>query len=264
MSHSLLRPLFDGRDLFWALTRRELQSRYAGSVAGVLWAYVQPILTLAAYYLVFDVVFAMRLGDAAPTKAVGTYLIVGALPWMAFADSLSRGASSLVDAGGLLQKNPLPTVFFPARTVIASALVFSPLMLGLVIAYWPLHHGAIALIAVPILWALQTVMVFWMALLLSILVAAMRDVSQFIAFSLQLGIFVSPALFPYTQFPEAWRWVLWLNPMTPLLLGYQSALLQGVWPDGLVWCVLLVWTAVTAYIANILHTRSRDQLVDWL
>jgi len=241
-----------------------MQSRYAGSVVGVLWAYVQPMLTLAAYYLVFDVVFAMRLSDSAPTKTVGTYLIVGALPWMAFADSLSRGASSLVDAGGLLQKNPLPPVFFPARTVLASAVVFSPLMLLLVLVYFPFHQGALALIAVPVLWALQTMLVFWLALLLSILAAAMRDTTQFLTFALQMGIYLSPALFPYAMFPSAWRWVLWANPMTPLLLGYQDVLLKGVWPSYSVWVAMLCWVTVTAGVAKVLHTRSKDQLVDWL
>lgn len=256
--------LLRGRELLQALTWRELQSRYAGSAVGALWAYLQPVLTVAAYYLVFDVVFAMRLGDGAPTKAVGTYLIVGSLPWMAFGDALSRGASSLVDTGGLLQKNALPPVFFPARTVLASALVFTPLMALLILAYWPLHKGALAVLVVPLLWAFQTVMVFWMAMLLAILAAAMRDTTQFLTFALQIGIFLSPALFPYTQFPEAWRWVLWLNPMTPLLLGYQNGLLQGVWPMLEIWVVLLIWLTLFAGVAKLMYLRSKDQLVDWL
>ena len=73
------------------MVRREMAARYAGTAAGVLWAYAQPLLTAAAYYLVFDVVFSMRLGEQAPTRAVGTYLIAGMLPWMAFCEALSRG-----------------------------------------------------------------------------------------------------------------------------------------------------------------------------
>ena len=230
----------------------------------MLWAYIQPTLTIAAYYLVFDIVFAMRLGDAAPTRSVGTYLIVGALPWMAFGDALSRGASSLVDNSGLLQKNALPPTLFPARSVLASVLVFSPLLLLLLISYWPLHHGAAAILAVPILWTLQTLMVLCMAIALSILTTALRDTTQFLAFALQMGIFLSPALFPYAQFPEAWRWVLWLNPMTPFLLGYQASLLQGMWPDYTIWFGILAWLVLFAAMAKTLHSRSKDHLVDWL
>lgn len=259
-----MRPLFDGRELLWALTRRELQSRYAGSALGVVWAYLQPLLTIAAYYLVFDVVFAMRLGDSAPTKAVGTFLIVGAVPWMAFGDALSRGSSSLTDASGLLQKNALPPVYFPARAVLASVLVFTPLMMLLFVAYWPFHHGAQSLLALPLLWTLQTLLVFCLALMLSILTAAMRDFTQFVTFALQIGIFLSPALFPYAMFPADWRWVLWGNPMTPLLLGYQEVLLKGLWPSVGVWVAMLIWLVVFAGTAKLLYKRSKGQLVDWL
>ena len=119
------------------MARREITARYAGTAAGVAWAYVQPILMVAAYYLVFDVVFAMRLGEGAPTRAVGAYLIVGMLPWMAFCDAVMRAMSSLVEAGGVLQKNPLPPMLFPARAVLASGVVFAPLLLLLVLAYAP-------------------------------------------------------------------------------------------------------------------------------
>ena len=98
------RTLWRSRTLVWGLTRREVSARHSGTVLGVIWPYLQPLLTIAAYYLVFDVVFSMRLGEGAPTHAVGAFLIVGALPWMAFCDAISRGMSSLLDAGGLLKK----------------------------------------------------------------------------------------------------------------------------------------------------------------
>jgi lipopolysaccharide transport system permease protein len=148
--------------------------------------------------------------------------------------------------------------------VLASVLVFSPLLLLLLISYWPLHHGAAAILAVPILWTLQTLMVLCMAIALSILTTALRDTTQFLAFALQMGIFLSPALFPYAQFPEAWRWVLWLNPMTPFLLGYQASLLQGMWPDYTIWFGILAWLVLFAAMAKTLHSRSKDHLVDWL
>ena len=114
------RQLWRLRALLAVMTRRELAGRFAGSAGGRLWVWLPPLLTVAAYYLVFDVVFGMRLGAGAPTARVGTYLIVGMLAWMAFADAVQRGMTSLLDAGALLQKNPLPPGLFPARTVLAS------------------------------------------------------------------------------------------------------------------------------------------------
>ena len=258
------RSAWSARALVWVLTRREVAARHAGTAVGVLWPYLQPLLTVAAYYLVFDVVFAMRLGEGAPTHAVGTFLVVGALPWMAFCDALARGMNSLIEAGSVLQKNPLPPVLFPVRAVLASTWVFGPLVLGVALVYiW--GHGvgwpALALLG---LWLGQAVLTLLLAYSCAILAAAVRDVAKVVTFFLAVGVYVSPILFPTSMFPAGWGWVLWLNPMAALVVGYQSILLQGQWPDMQVWAVLLAWLLLALGLLAVLTARSRDQLVDWL
>ena len=259
-----LRSVWSARSLVWVLTRREVAARHAGTAAGIVWPYLQPLLTVAAYYLVFDVVFAMRLGDGAPTHAVGTFLIVGALPWMAFCDGLSRGMNSLLEAGGLLHKNPLPPVLFVARSVLASAVVFAPLLLLVALAYTPLHRFALPVVSLPLLVLLQWVICMLLAYVLAILAAALRDTVQLVGFLLSVGIYLSPVLFPITLFPERWRWILWFNPITAPVQGYQQILLQGDWPAASVWWVCIVWCSLLVLVLNTLVERSRDQLVDWL
>ena len=209
-------------------------------------------------------VFGMRLGEGAPTGRVGTYLIVGMLAWMAFADAVQRGMNSLIEAGGMLQKNPLPPALFPARAVLASALVYMPLMLALVLLYAPAHQFRWGVLALLPLMTLQLLVQFLMAYLLAILAAALRDVVQVVGVLMSLGVFLSPVLFPVSLFPAAWRWLLWLNPMTAPVLGYQSALLSGHWPPLVVWGVLCAWIVVLAGALSLAVARSRDQLVDWL
>lgn len=259
-----IQALWRARALWWVMTRREITARYAGTAAGVLWAYVQPLLTVAAFYVVFDIVFAMRLGESAPTRAVGAFLIVGALPWMGFCDALSRGMLSLVESGTVLQKNALPPVLFPARSVLASMVVHGPLLLALALAYGPKHHFALALLALPVLVGLQFLLSLVLGYALAILMAALRDTGQIVAFLLSVGIYMSPILFPLTMFPERWRWVLWLNPITSLVLGYQAVLLQGLWPGVVVWAGTLGWLGAASVLLAVLLRRSRDQLVDWL
>lgn len=256
--------LWRARALCWVLTRRDIAARYAGTALGVAWAYVQPLLTMAAYYLVFDVVFAMRLGDNAPTKAVGAFLIVGMLPWMAFADALTRGMGSLVESAGVLQKNALPPLLFPARAVLASGVVFAPLLLLLVLAYSPQHHWAAALLAMPVLVLLQWLLCLLWGAALALLTAALRDTAQIVGFALALGIFASPVLFTIDMFPADWRWVLWLNPMTAWVSAYQAVLLQGLWPTLASWLGMAAWLVAGALLLDVLLRRSRDQWVDWL
>ncbi len=258
------RQLWRLRGLLAVLTKRELAARFAGSAGGILWVWLPPLLTVASYYLVFDLVFGMRLGAGAPTARVGTYLIVGMLAWMGFADAVQRGMSSLLDAGSLLHKNPLPPGLFPARAVLASSVVFAPLVLLLVPLYARAHGFGAGVLAVPVLVLLQAALSFLMAYLLAILAAALRDVVQLVGVVLSLGVFLSPVLFPITLFPAGWRWLLWLNPMTAPILGYQSALLQGVWPGWDVWLAIALWLALLALLLSLALARSRDQLVDWL
>lgn len=261
-----LRALRRSRSLLAVLVRREIDARHAGTAAGIVWPYLQPLLVISAYYLVLDVVFAMRLGPEAPVRAVGTFLIVGALPWMAFCDALSRGAGSLVESGGILQKNALPPVLFPVKAVLGSAAIFLPLMTGVTGVYALFQPGAasVALLALLPLWGLQIVLSGALAYLLAILTAALRDTQQFVGFFLSVGIYLSPVLFPVALFPQDWQWALWLNPMTPFVLGHQQVLLSGSWPDSMVWWAILIWCLVTMLLLRPVVTRSREQLVDWL
>ena len=103
-----------------------------------------------------------------------------------------------------------------------------------------------------------------LAYALAILAAALRDVIQVVTFVLGVGIFLSPVLFPPSMFPGALGWVLWVNPMTPVVLGVQSLLLTGAMPDGSVWLAMFLWTALLAGFLDRLIARSREQLIDWL
>ncbi len=260
-----LAALWRGRSLAWMLARRDLATRHAAAAGGIVWAYIQPLLIVAAYYLLFDVVFGMRVGDGpARVRPAGQFLIVGALPWMAFSDAISRGMNSLIDAGGLLQKNALPAVLFPVRAVLASSIVHAPIMLALALAYAPSHGFAAATLAMVPLLALQIVLCAVLGYLLAVFAAALRDTIQIVTFALSVGIFLSPVLFPMSMFPQDWRWVLWLNPMTPFVAGYQAILLDAQWPQWASWAIPLVWLGVAAVLLDIVLRRSREQLVDWL
>jgi lipopolysaccharide transport system permease protein len=264
LAHELA-ALWRSRSLAWELARRDLASRHAAAAGGIVWAYVQPLLIVAAYYLLFDVVFSMRVGDGAlRSRPAGQFLIVGALPWMAFSDAISRGMNSLLESGGLLQKNALPPVLFPVRAVLASSVVHVPLIAAVALVYEAAHGFSWPVIALLPLLAMQLLLCILLGYLLAVLAAALRDTVQIVTFVLSVGIFLSPVLFPLSMFPEAWRWVLWLNPMTPFVVAYQSILLYGQWPVEACWFAPLAWMAIAAVLLDVVLKRSREQLVDWL
>ena len=252
------------RALLRLMTVREIQARFKGTALGLAWLYLQPVLTILAYYFVFDIVFKARLGEGAPTRALGVYLIVGMVPWMAFADAVSRAMSSLVEAGGLLQKNALAPALFPARAVAASAITYLPPILLVVVVAGVANGVSASLLWLPVVLAIQFMVSFLLGYVLAVLAAAMRDVLQVAGFLLSLGVFASPILFTPEMIPEGYRWLLWLNPMTPIVMDFQSIVLAGRSPAADTWPVLAAWVLVLALLANRLIDRSAEQLVDWL
>lgn len=261
---SEIRKLLTLRSLLVMMVKRELQARYAGSAAGLAWAYAQPLLTMAAYYLMFDVVFKSKLSEGAPTRAVGAFLIVGIVPWMFFCEAVSRSMASVVESAGMLQKNPLPVALFPARAVLAAGVVYLPLFLVMIPAYYTLHNGGCGLLLLPVLLLLQLVFMFLLGYLLAILAAAMRDVLQAVQFCLTVGIFASPVMFPASMFPASLHWVLWLNPMTSFVEAYQSILLTGAFPALDCWLVIGGWMLLVSLVLDRALRYSSEQLVDWL
>jgi len=259
-----LRALWCSRRLLALMTRREVSARFAGSVLGAVWLYIQPLLMIAVYYLLFDTVFKARVGEGDASRSVGLHLIAGMLPWMAFSEAVSSGMQSIVQEGCLLQKNPLPPVLFPARVVAASIITFLPLI-ALVALVYALGQGAgLALLALPLLIVGLFALAFLTAYVLALMVAAVRDVQQVAGLFLSLGLFASPVLFSIEMFPEGLRWLLWLNPMTPVVLGFQHVLLSNAWPESIVWQALFLWLVGLAALLDRLIANSRDQLVDWL
>lgn len=265
--HSLSAQLTEAwrlRALLGLMTARDIRSRFSGTALGLVWLYVQPVLTVVSYYFVFDVVLKTRLAEGAPTRSLGFYLVVGMMPWIAFSDALTRAMNSLVEAGNLLQKNALIPLLFPARAVAASALTYVPPIALVALAAVFVNGPSPALLALPVVLVVQVALSFVLGYAFAILAAAMRDVMQVVGFLLSLGIFASPVLFTMDMIPEGMRWLLWLNPMTPVILAVQDILLAGRFPPLQSWGVLALWLTVSTLVLDRLIKRSGEHLVEWL
>ena len=110
----------------WVLWRywiaREFKTRYAGSVLGLAWAFVQPIATLAIFYVLFGLVLAVRVPGIEANNGYLLYLLAGLAVWLPFVDSVGRGVGSLVAYEDFLRKQPIPAEILPAVSVGGSLL----------------------------------------------------------------------------------------------------------------------------------------------
>lgn len=264
----ILEDLLRARTLLSEMVRRELRARVSGTVLGRVWLAGRPALFALAYFLVFGFVFEPKLPvrDGEGGKLVfAFFLLSGLVPWMAFAEAVAGGASSIAGNADLLRKSALPPLVFPIQAVTVTTFVyFVPIVLlaAACIASGAAGWGALPLV---VLWfALQSLMVAALAIVFGLMVAAFRDVEQIVGMLVGIGLFFAPIFYAVDHAPSMLRGVLWVNPFTPLANGYHDILVRGGLPGAEDALVAGAWLLGATALASVLYARGRDQVPDWL
>ena len=242
------RELWHYRDLLYFLTWREVTVRYKQTVLGVLWAILQPFLSM--------VVFTIFLGNLAKVPSDGVpypvFSYLGLLPWTYFAGVLSRSGGSLVANANLLAKVYFPRVLIPLSATLAALVDFAIAFVVLLgIMYWyglALTWTVFLILPLVVLTALLATGVgLWLAALNTYY----RDVQYALPFCIQLWMFATPVVYPASIVPQSWQWLFALNPMTGFIEAYRAVML-GRPVDGF---TLAVATAV-AVLCSIFGLRQ--------
>jgi ABC-type polysaccharide/polyol phosphate export permease len=222
-----VRPRFaHDRALFSNFFRRELFSRYLGSVSGLAWAFLHPLALLAVYHFVFTTVF-----HAGPVngKSFLLFVAVALWPWLAAQEALQRGTVSIAGYAGLIRKVAFPHELIVYASVAATlALQFvGYIVVLLVLALFgePVRFEGL-LLAVP-LWFVLAVAITGLALALAALQVFIRDIEHVLLPVLMILMYLTPILYPLSLVPEAMRpWVA-ANPFGYLVDRLRDALLDG-------------------------------------
>ena len=209
------------------LVRRDFQGRYAGSLLGFVWSFVQPLFLLALYYFVFGTVLRVRLvGES--TGSFGLFLFAGLLPWMAFQEGVSRGATAVTDNAVLVKKLTFPSeilVLAVALTALLHEGIAGVVFLVVVAAAGQASPASLPwlLLAIP----LQMALTLGLGFFLASLNVLFRDISQLLGMVLMAWFFLTPIVYPLGQVPaELQPWVA-VNPLTVLTSLYRLAFFGG-------------------------------------
>jgi ABC-type polysaccharide/polyol phosphate export permease len=219
-------PLARRRALFANFFRRELFSRYLGSVSGLAWAFLHPLALLAVYHFVFTTVF--RAGPV-NGKSFLLFVAVALWPWLAAQEALQRGTVSIAGYAGLIRKVAFPHELIVYASVAATlALQFvGYLVVLLVLALFgePVRFEGL-LLAVP-LWLVLAIGITGLALALAALQVFIKDIEHVLLPVLMILMYLTPILYPLSLVPEAMRpWVA-ANPFGYLVDRLRDALLDG-------------------------------------
>jgi lipopolysaccharide transport system permease protein len=217
-----LRELWEARELVGFLAWRDLNVRYRQTVIGILWAIIQPLFTM----IVFSIVF----GNLAHLKSDGLpyplFAYTALVPWQFFVYCVGQSGTALISNQNLITKVYFPRLAIPLGIVLAGLVDFvvaSTVLAGLMVYYGVVPTVAIVLLPVFVLLAI--VAGLGAGLLLSSLAVRYRDIQYVIPFLVQIWLFATPIAYAPSIFPEPWRTVIGLNPMTGVVEGFRWALL---------------------------------------
>jgi lipopolysaccharide transport system permease protein len=223
-----LGALWEYRELLYFLTWRDIKVRYKQTVLGAAWAILQPLLTMAVFYLFFS-----RLANVpSDDKPYPLFCFAGLVPWTFFANGLTQSSNSLVGSANLIGKVYFPRLTIPIATVLSGAvdLVLAFLVLLVMMACYQLSGYPIALTVhmlwLPLLLLLALVTSLGVGLWLSALNVRFRDVRYVVPFLAQTWMFATPVAYASSGLPEPWRSLNGLNPMTGVVEGFRWALLD--------------------------------------
>jgi len=219
------------RELFGFLTWRDVIVRYKQTAIGILWAVLQPLLTMVVFTVVFGKLAKFPSNDV--PYAIMTF--AGLLPWQFFSNALTRGSDSVVGAGNMVRKIYFPRLIIPASATLGAVvdfLIAFVVLLGLMVYYdvdFRIH-----LLLLPLFFMVAFMSAFGASLWFSALNVKYRDVKHVMPFVVKMGIYVSPVGFMSSIIPEKWRFLYSLNPMVGVIDGFRWAILgpsfEPFWP----------------------------------
>lgn len=250
-------------DLIFSLTKRELAARYRGSVLGIIWAVLTPVVMIAIFTIIFSGVFKARFGSANSQWDYALYLFCGLLPWNAFQESLQLSSTTIVGHANLVKRVVFPLETLPVSLSLAAAAnqMFGTVALLLAAALLRRELHA-TIVFLPLLLIPQLLATFGAAWLIASLGVFFRDIVQGINLLLMAWMYLTPIIYPESLVPARYQPIVNLNPFTPLVRNYRRIILEGSLPDWRGLAYFGLFAVVSFVLGYWWFARTRKNFAD--
>ena len=257
--------LYQKRKMVWSLAKTDFRQQYLGSYLGIIWAFIQPLVTVTVFWFVFDIGFRSKPVVHYPYIL---WLISGITPWFFLSDTWTKATQVIIEYQFLVKKIAFSIRLLPIIKMIASSFVHLFFVAFVMILFWATHH--------PPKWLYLQLLYYCFALVIlllglgwltSALQVFFRDTAQVVSIFLQVGFWVTPAFWSASIMPP--RVLFWLkfNPMYYIVNGYRNTFLGHAWfwQQHLHW-TLYYWsfTLMLFIVGALTFTRLRPHFADVL
>lgn len=222
-----LKELFAYRHMINGLVKRDLRGRYKGSVLGFLWTFINPLMQLVVFTMVFSVI--MRAGY----EQYYLFLFVALIPWLFFSTSIQDGAICILREKDLIKK-----IYFPREVMPVAAVsgCFVNMLLTFIIIFIALFVSGrgvnpLALLYLPLVMIVEYILCLGIALIVSGLTVYFRDLQYILGIVTMALQYLTPVMYGADMVPQQYKVLFYLNPMTPIISIYRDILYWKVIPD---------------------------------
>ena len=217
--------------LFLNFIRQDFTAQFSGSVAGILWLFITPLAHILIYSFVFGYIFKLRaMAEFGETEFV-LFMMVGYLPWFAFADALGKSTNLLLEKAGLITKVMFPVHILPVAGTVVSYLTHIIGFCLLLIYLASQGYFSTAWLLLPFVYFLQFLFTLGLVAFLSALCVFLRDLQQLVALTILVWFFLTPIIYPISLIEsESIQSLFILNPMHNFVSLYREIILLGQLP----------------------------------
>lgn len=223
----MFREIFQYREMIFSLVKRDLRGRYKGSVLGFLWTFINPLLQLLVYTMVFSAI--MRSG----IKDYYMFLFVALVPWIFFSTSLTGGASCIIAQQDMVKKIYFPREVLPIAHVTSQFInmlfCFVVIFAVLIIGRYQLHFKA--LLCLPVVMIVEYILALGITMVVAAVTVYLRDVEYILGILTMAWQFLTPVMYGVDMVPEQLKKIFYVNPMTPIIIAYRKILYEGQVPQ---------------------------------
>ena len=215
------------KKLIWNLSKNDFKTKYAGSYLGIIWAFVQPIITVLVYWFVFEV--GLKSGRVSEYPFI-LFLMSGLVPWFFFSDSLNGGTSSLIEYNYLVKKVVFNISVLPIVKIVSALFVhiFFVVVVGIICVSYG-YSIDIYWLQIPYYILCTIASVLGLVYLTCSIVCFFRDLTQIISIVLQVGMWVTPIMWQVSILSPTLQTVFKINPMYYVVEGYRDCFLGKNW-----------------------------------
>lgn len=225
---AVINDIWTNKDLAWALALRDIQIRYKQSLLGIAWAVFQPLITTIIFSLIFGVLVKIPTGEV----PYPVFVLSGLLVWQYFSKVVVESTGSLVKNEAIITKVFFPRLLLPLVPIISSAvdLFISLIILILVMLFFGMTPSYL-IIFMPLVIILAGILGYALGMIFAPINAIYRDVAIALPFFVQVGMYLTPVIYPVGFIPEEYQWITLLNPVATILDTGRAFLLGSPFPS---------------------------------